>query len=94
MGNQGKVRASHILVDKHSKALEIINKIKEGTSFKKMAKEHSECPSRKKGGDLGYFARGQMVKPFERATYNLSVGAMTQEPVKTKFGYHIIKRTG
>ncbi|MGV9170640.1 MAG: peptidylprolyl isomerase, partial [Promethearchaeia archaeon] len=73
MGNQGKVRASHILVDKHSRAVEIINKIKEGASFKKMAKEHSECPSRKKGGDLGYFARGKMVKPFEQAVFDLTV---------------------
>ncbi|MGQ4912452.1 MAG: peptidylprolyl isomerase [Candidatus Thorarchaeota archaeon] len=90
----GKVRASHILVDKHSQALQIISKIQEGEDFAKMAKLHSSCPSKKKGGDLGWFTKGQMVPEFERAAFNLNVGAMTNEPVKTKFGYHIIKRTG
>ncbi|MEE9353674.1 MAG: peptidylprolyl isomerase [Candidatus Thorarchaeota archaeon] len=92
-GKAGKVRASHILVDKHSKAAEIARKIAEGEDFAKMAREHSSCPSRKKGGDLGFFGKGQMVSEFEKATFALSVGAMTGEPVKTKFGYHIIKRT-
>ena len=91
-GKPGKVRASHILVEKHSKALEIISKIKEGEDFKKMAKLHSTCPSKKKGGDLGFFGKGQMVPEFERAAFNLNPGQMTNEPVKTKFGYHIIKR--
>ena len=92
-GKAGKVKASHILVDKHSKAVEIIRKIAEGEDFAKMAQEHSSCPSRKKGGDLGFFGKGQMVSEFEKATFTLSVGAMTRDPVKTKFGYHIIKRT-
>jgi len=92
-GKAGKVRASHILVDKHSKAVEIIRKIAEGEDFAKMAREHSSCPSRKKGGDLGSFGKGQMVSEFEKATFALSVGTMTRDPVKTKFGYHIIKRT-
>ncbi|MCK4483511.1 MAG: peptidylprolyl isomerase [Candidatus Thorarchaeota archaeon] len=92
-GKAGKVKASHILVDKHSKAVEIIRKIAEGEDFAKMAREHSSCPSRKKGGDLGFFGKGQMVSEFEKATFTLSVGAMTRDPVKTKFGYHIIKRT-
>ncbi|TFF96439.1 peptidylprolyl isomerase [Candidatus Thorarchaeota archaeon] len=90
----GKVRASHILVDKHSQALAIIRRIQEGEDFGKMAKQHSSCPSKKRGGDLGEFGKGQMVKEFEKAAFSLSVGAMTNEPVKTKFGYHIIKRTG
>lgn len=94
LGKGGKVRASHILVDKHSKALDIIKKIQEGEKFETMAKNHSECPSRKKGGDLGWFGRGQMVKEFERTVYDMNVGQMTHEPVKTKFGYHVIKRTG
>ncbi|MFW9808266.1 MAG: peptidylprolyl isomerase [Candidatus Thorarchaeota archaeon] len=93
-GKAGKVRASHILVDKHSQALALINKIREGEDFGKVAKQYSTCPSKKKGGDLGWFTKGQMVPEFERAAFNLSVGAMTTEPVKTKFGYHIIKRTG
>ncbi len=93
-GKAGKVRASHILVDKHSQALALISRIKEGDDFASIAKQYSSCPSKKKGGDLGWFTKGQMVPEFEKASFNLSVGAMTNEPVKTKFGYHIIKRTG
>jgi parvulin-like peptidyl-prolyl isomerase len=93
-GKAGKVRASHILVKKHNQALEIISRIREGEDFASMAKHSSDCPSRKKGGDLGWFGRGQMVKEFENAAFSLSVGAMTTDPVKTEFGYHIIKRTG
>ncbi|TXT57770.1 MAG: peptidyl-prolyl cis-trans isomerase C (rotamase C) [Candidatus Thorarchaeota archaeon] len=90
----GKVRASHILVEKHSQALDLIRRVQEGEDFGALAREHSSCSSAKKGGDLGYFSRGQMVKEFERAAYDLSVGAITTNPVKTQFGYHIIKRTG
>jgi len=93
-GKAGKVRASHILVDKHSQALALISRIKEGDDFASIAKQYSSCPSKKKGGDLGWFTKGQMVPEFEKAAFNLSVGAMTNEPVKTKFGYHIVKRTG
>jgi peptidyl-prolyl cis-trans isomerase C len=93
-GKAGKVRASHILVDKHSQALALISRIKEGDDFASIAKQYSSCPSKKKGGDLGWFTKGQMVPEFEKAAFNLNVGAMTNEPVKTKFGYHIVKRTG
>jgi parvulin-like peptidyl-prolyl isomerase len=94
-GKSGKIRASHILVEKHSKAVELIRKIiEDGDDFAKIAKQFSECPSRKKGGDLGWFGRGQMVKDFEKVAYALSVGQMTRDPIKTQFGYHIIKRTG
>ncbi len=93
-GKAGKVRASHILVEKHSQAVEIIRRISEGADFAEMARQYSSCPSKKKGGDLGWFTRGQMVPEFERAVFSLNVGQMTHEPVKTKFGYHIIKRTG
>ncbi|MBD3406227.1 MAG: peptidylprolyl isomerase [Candidatus Lokiarchaeota archaeon] len=92
--NKGKVRASHILVEKHSQALDLIRRIQEGEDFGALAREHSSCSSAKKGGDLGFFTRGQMVKEFERAAYGLSVGAITTDPVKTQFGYHVIKRTG
>lgn len=93
-GGGGKVRASHILVNKHSHALEILGRIRDGENFADMAKQYSNCSSKKKGGDLGWFTRGQMVKEFETAVYNLNIGAMTNDPVKTEFGYHIIKRTG
>ncbi|MBN2230404.1 MAG: peptidylprolyl isomerase [Candidatus Thorarchaeota archaeon] len=90
----GKVRASHILVEKHSQAQALIGRINSGEDFTKIAREYSTCPSKKKGGDLGWFAKGQMVAEFEKAAFGLSIGAMTIDPVKTKFGYHIIKRTG
>ena len=93
-GKAGKVRASHILVDKHSQAQALISKISEGGDFKKVALNHSSCPSKKKGGDLGWFTKGQMVPEFEKAAFKLNVGAMTAEPVKTKFVYHVKKRTG
>ncbi len=88
-----KIRCSHILCSKLSKALLALERIREGEDFAKVAKELSECPSRKRGGDLGYFGRGVMVKPFEQAAFSLQVGEITKEPVKTGFGYHIIKRT-
>ncbi|MFW9907990.1 MAG: peptidylprolyl isomerase [Candidatus Thorarchaeota archaeon] len=93
-GKPGKARVSHILVEKHSEALEIITKIREGANFAEMARNYSSCPSKKRGGDLGYFSKGQMVAGFEKAAFALNVGQMTNDPVKTEFGYHIIKRTG
>jgi parvulin-like peptidyl-prolyl isomerase len=89
-----KIKASHILVEKHSQALKILEEIKKGTRFDNLAKKYSTCPSGKRGGNLGEFRRGQMVKPFETAAFNLKVGEVTNEPVRTQFGYHVIKRTG
>ncbi|MFP3950629.1 MAG: peptidylprolyl isomerase [Candidatus Bathyarchaeia archaeon] len=89
-----KIKASHILVEKQSQALDILEQLKQGGSFSKLAKEHSICPSGKRGGRLGEFGRGQMVREFEKAAFSLNKGDITEEPVKTKFGYHIIKRTG
>ncbi len=88
-----KIRASHILCSKYSIAVKAIERINNGEKFADVARELSECPSRKRGGDLGYFGRGQMVKPFEKAAFALQVGEMTKEPVKTGFGWHVIKRT-
>ena len=89
----GQVRASHILVDKLSLAQNMKADLDDGADFRKLATENSTCPSKKKGGDLGTFGRGQMVPEFERAVYKMKVGDIT-DPIKTKFGYHIIKRTG
>jgi parvulin-like peptidyl-prolyl isomerase len=89
-----KITASHILVEKHSQALMIMEELKGGAKFEDMAKKYSTCPSGKRGGNLGAFGRGQMVKPFEISVFELNVGDTTKEPVRTQFGYHIIKRTG
>jgi len=94
-----KIKASHILVPKQGQATEILNQLKSipagkrSDQFKKLAIKHSTCSSAKKGGNLGSFGRGQMVKEFEKAAFALSVGEMS-DLVKTKFGYHIILRTG
>ena len=88
-----KITARHILVDKKTLAEDLIEQINGGTKFEEMARKHSTCPSKKKGGNLGEFGRGQMVKEFEKAAFALQKNQMTQIPVKTKFGYHIIKRT-
>jgi parvulin-like peptidyl-prolyl isomerase len=88
-----KITARHILVDKMTQAEDIIEQINSGARFEEMARKHSTCPSKKKGGNLGEFGRGQMVKEFEKAAFALQKNQMTQIPVKTKFGYHIIKRT-
>ena len=88
-----KITARHILVDKKTLAENIIEEINQGAKFEEMAKKYSNCPSRKKGGNLGEFGRKQMVPEFEKAAFALQKNQMTQIPVKTKFGYHIIKRT-
>ena len=84
------VKASHILVDSKAEADLIKARIDNGASFESLAKKYSKCPSGSNGGDLGYFERGQMVKPFEDAAFNLPVGTVSN-PVQTQFGWHLIK---
>ena len=84
------VKARHILVNSEQEAVQIKKAIDEGGSFSYYAQTHSLCPSGKNGGDLGYFGRGQMVRPFEDAAFNLNVGEVS-EPVKTQFGWHLIQ---
>lgn len=86
-------RASHILVNDKGLAEDIRKRAKDGGSFGVLAKSHSSCPSKSKSGDLGWFGPGQMVKPFEEAVKKLGHGGISA-PVKTQFGYHIIKKTG
>ncbi len=86
-----KVRAKHILVDNREHARQLKQEVDDGKSFEELAKEKSDCPSGKKGGDLGWFGRGDMVKPFEREAFKLDNGKVS-EPVKTEFGWHIIKK--
>ncbi len=83
-------KASHILVDEEDKANEIYEKVKDGDNFAELAKKFSTCPSSERGGELGEFQKGQMVKEFEDAVFSNEIGTIT-EPVKTQFGYHIIR---
>lgn len=85
------VNASHILVDSEEKANEILAQINAGeVTFEDAAKQHSTCPSGKEGGSLGDFGRGQMVPEFDEACFSMEVGE-TRGPVKTQFGYHLIR---
>ena len=86
-----KIKCSHILVDKQSEALQLLEEIKKGKKFGSAAREISKCPSRKKDGSLGYFTKGMMVKEFDQVAFKLQIGEIS-EPVKTEFAYHIIKR--
>lgn len=89
---EDEVRARHILVSSEAEANEIIKSLKGGADFAKLAGEKSkDTGSAKQGGDLGYFARAMMVKPFADAAFNLKAGELTEKPVKTDYGYHIIK---
>ncbi len=91
-----RVHARHILVKSEKEAKDIIAELSKykGEELKKkfieLAKAKSTGPSGKNGGDLGYFAKGQMVKPFNDAVFAMKKGEITKEPVKTQFGYHII----
>ena len=85
-----KAAAVHILVDTENQALELKKAIASGASFSELAKKHSLCPSGKRGGDLGEFKRGDMVKAFDNVVFNKPI-LEVQGPVKTQFGYHLIK---
>ena len=86
-----KVGASHILVDSEEKANDLIAKINaKEVSFEDCARENSSCPSSENGGNLGEFTKGQMVPEFDEACFSMEVGEV-RGPVKTQFGFHIIK---
>lgn len=89
-----EVRASHILVKTEDEAKNLLEEIKSGKSFAEAAKELSLCPSGRDGGDLGFFKRGVMVKPFEDAAFALKKVGDISEPVQTQFGWHLIQMTG
>lgn len=86
-------RASHILVKDRKLADELLKRVKKGGNFTALAKEFSTCPSKAKGGDLGWFGPGKMVKEFEQAVTRQSSGLIGRV-IRTQFGYHIIKKTG
>lgn len=85
-----QVRAEHILVKTAAEAQRIKKEIDNGGNFEYYARVYSQCPSGQRGGDLGYFEKGQMVPEFERAAFNTPVGEVSK-PVYTQFGWHIIK---
>ena len=85
-----EVKARHILVKKHEDALDLVERLNRGDDFVTLAKEKSEGPSGRNGGDLGYFPKGRMVKSFEETAFALKPGEISA-PVKSSFGWHIIK---
>jgi parvulin-like peptidyl-prolyl isomerase len=102
-----QVRASHILInhedapqantqltaeDAMKKITELKSKIDDGTPFEEIARENSDCPSANQGGDLGNFGRGAMVPEFDKAVFELEIGAVSGV-IETAFGYHLIHRT-
>ena len=86
-----EVKAAHILVDDEKTAKEIVAKLKDGGDFAALAKEYSKDNTAEKGGDLGYFAKADVVPEFGEAAFSMKEGATSKEPVKSQFGYHIIK---
>ena len=82
--------ALHILVKTEQECLELKKKLDKGANFQQLAKKHSTCPSGKRGGDLGEFRKGDMVAAFDKAVFT-GPELKIQGPVKTKFGYHLIK---
>ena len=87
---QEQVRARHILVEKEDEARDVIERLGRGSDFAELAKELSKDPGAKSGGDLGYFGKGDMVKPFDEAVFALDVKQIS-EPVQTQFGWHVIE---
>jgi parvulin-like peptidyl-prolyl isomerase len=88
-----RIQCAHILVKTEKEAQIVLTRLNKGEKFGKIARAISICPSKKKGGNLGTFSRGTMIREFEKAAFNLPKGQISPI-VKTKFGYHIIKRLG
>ena len=85
-------RARHILVADEQACLDLKSEIDGGADFGELAKQHSQCPSGQRGGDLGSFGRGQMLPEFDSVVFSADVGTV-QGPVKTQFGYHLLEVT-
>jgi peptidyl-prolyl cis-trans isomerase C len=83
-------KARHILVKKEKKAKELLRQLESGSDFVELAKEHSTCPSGKKGGDLGTFSKGDMVPEFDEVIFKASPNKV-HGPVRTGFGFHLIE---
>lgn len=91
--NKGKpeIRARHILVPSETEAVQIIKELEGGADFTELAKRRSSDPSAQRGGDLGYFLREEMVPEFSKEAFTLKTGSYSKKPVKTQFGYHVVK---
>lgn len=87
-----KATARHILVDTEDQCQSLKDEIAAGADFGDIAKQHSSCPSGRKGGDLGEFGPGMMVKEFDAVVFSADIGTV-QGPVKTQFGYHLLEVT-
>jgi peptidyl-prolyl cis-trans isomerase C len=85
-----KATARHILVQTQEECENIRKQIENGADFAELAREHSQCPSGKQGGDLGEFSSGQMVKEFDQVIFNDEIGKV-HGPVQTQFGFHLIE---
>jgi peptidyl-prolyl cis-trans isomerase C len=90
MGQEQEVRARHILVETEDEAKAVQGQVNSGTDFAELAKQKSKDPGAAEGGDLGYFAKEQMVPEFSAAAFKLEKGQVS-DPVKSQFGWHIIK---
>ena len=82
--------ALHILVDIEQQAKDILAQLEQGADFQQLARKHSTCPSKRQGGDLGEFRKGDMVPAFDKAVFSCEL-LTPVGPVKTQFGYHVIK---
>ncbi len=86
-----EIHARHILVETEDAAADLIARLDDGADFAELAKEHSTGPSSTEGGDLGFIGRGDTVPPFQAAAFALEAGTYSAAPVKTRFGWHVIK---
>jgi len=86
-----EAKSRHILVEDEAKAKDLIKQIKDGAAFEELAKEHSTDATAEQGGELGYFAKTDVVPEFAEAAFSQEIGAISEKPVKTQFGYHVIK---
>lgn len=87
-----KAKARHILVETEQQCLELKKQIEAGSDFAEVAKQHSKCPSGRRGGELGEFRPGQMVKEFDAVVFSAALNQV-HGPVKTQFGYHLLEIT-
>lgn len=92
MATPAKYHVAHILVAHKYEAEDLLKRLQKGEEFEKLAQKNSVCPSSSRGGDLGLLKAGQADEDFEEASLKIKIGEVSASPIRTKFGYHIIKR--